>query len=343
MHKPTDKNLNKNVALTGDIEMPDLAPLSAGLIKIPLPEDWREHNTLVLKTYYPDGRKMNTWSWSIKSPAQIASELVDTISKGTITVSESADDITMEASGVSITIDKNTGYLINVRNPKSSILFNNGPLLAFGEFECAGINHYADGIKHIVKITTEGNTRQMVWTMYPSGWVQLDYGYSFYGEMDFAGINFSFPEENITGMKWLGRGPYRVWKNRMKGVFFGLYHKNYNNTITGASWDYPEFKGYHSDFYWATFENKDLPFTIVSGSPDIFLRMYTPQHPLESNRATVFPAFPEGDISFLHGITPIGTKTQPASELGPQGYTNMLYSMTGDILKMKLYFDFRIK
>jgi hypothetical protein len=161
--------------------------------------------------------------------------------------------------------------------------------------------------------------------------------------MDFAGINFSYPEEKITAMKWLGRGPYRVWKNRLKGVPFGLYHKNYNNTITGKTWDYPEFKGYHSDFYWATFENKDLPFTVVSGSHDIFLRIYTPQHPEESNRATVFPAFPKGDISFLHGITPIGTKTQPANELGPQGYTNMLYSMTGDILRMKLYFDFRAK
>jgi hypothetical protein len=68
--------------------------------------------------------------------------------------------------------------------------------------------------------------------------------------MDYAGINFSYPEEKVTGMKWLGRGPYRVWKNRLKGVPFGLYHKAYNNTVTGESWDIPEFKGYHSDFYW---------------------------------------------------------------------------------------------
>ena len=60
-------------------------------------------------------------------------------------------------------------------------------------------------------------------------------------------------------MKWLGRGPYRVWKNRLKGQQFGVWHKRYNNTITGASWDYPEFKGYHADLYWVVIENKESP------------------------------------------------------------------------------------
>ena len=47
-------------------------------------------------------------------------------------------------------------------------------------------------------------------------------------------------------MEWVGDGPYRVWKNRREGVTFGVHSKNYNNTVTGQSWNYPEFKGYHS-------------------------------------------------------------------------------------------------
>ncbi len=54
------------------------------------------------------------------------------------------------------------------------------------------------------------------------------------------GITFQYPEEKITGMKWLGRGPYRVWKNRLKGMQFGVWEKAYNNTVTGESWNYPE-------------------------------------------------------------------------------------------------------
>ena len=32
------------------------------------------------------------------------------------------------------------------------------------------------------------------------------------------GFSFSFPEKNISGMRWLGKGPYRVWKNRIEGL-----------------------------------------------------------------------------------------------------------------------------
>jgi len=44
-----------------------------------------------------------------------------------------------------------------------------------------------------------------------------------------------FPEKNVASMKWLGDDPYRVYKNRMKGVDFGIWEKAYNNTITGKS------------------------------------------------------------------------------------------------------------
>ena len=33
-------------------------------------------------------------------------------------------------------------------------------------------------------------------------------------------------------MRWFGRGPYRVWKNRVPGTNYGIWHKDYNNTIT---------------------------------------------------------------------------------------------------------------
>jgi len=341
--KPFDSSLDEKIAFEGELSTQDIAPASSGFLQIPLPSDWRNYDALSIEAFYPDGREMNKWTWPVKSPAQTASDIIDTTFVGSVSVIENDNEISMEASGVIVKFDKKTGYLIKVKNKAGSISFNNGPQLAFGKFECGGVKSYTDGSKHVIEIEAKGNTRQMVWTMYPSGWLQLDYGYSLYGEMDYAGINFSYPEKKITGIKWLGRGPYRVWKDRLKGVPFGLYHKDYNNTVTGESWVYPEFKGYHSDFYWVTIENTEMPFTVVSGSYDIFLRMFTPQRPKILTRENVFPAFPGGDISFLHGIPPIGTKTQPPLELGPQGHKNMLYSMKGDILRMKLFFDFKSK
>ena len=53
-------------------------------------------------------------------------------------------------------------------------------------------------------------------------------------------------------MRWMGRGPYRVWKNRIAGTRYGIWQKDYNNTITGESYEnliYPEFKGYHAHLF----------------------------------------------------------------------------------------------
>jgi len=141
----------------------------------------------------------------------------------------------------------------------------------------------------------------------------------------------------------MGNGPYRVWKNRMQGVILGRWEKAYNNTVTGESYTYPEFKGFYSDFYWLKLQTSGQPFTIVCASEDVFLRLYTP-----APHATPFnidPAFPPGDISFMHGITPIGTKSQKPERLGPSGQQNMYYDYGKDpsyAKELTLYFDFTI-
>jgi len=70
--------------------------------------------------------------------------------------------------------------------------------------------------------------------------------------IDFIGISFNYPEDKCKSITWMGRGPYRVWKNRLKGSNLGVWEKEYNNTITGESFKnliYPEFKGYYGNLY----------------------------------------------------------------------------------------------
>ena len=82
-------------------------------------------------------------------------------------------------------------------------------------------------------------------------------------------------------MRWLGRGPYRVWKNRTGGVEYDVWHKAYNDVATGTGWTYPEFKGFHENLYWATLETREAPITIVTATNDLFLRVGTPREPTE--------------------------------------------------------------
>jgi hypothetical protein len=153
------------------------------------------------------------------------------------------------------------------------------------------------------------------------------------------GITFNYPENKITGMKWLGRGPYRVWKNRLKGQQFGVWHKAYNNSITGETWGYPEFKGYHAEVNWVMIENKESPFTIYTADKNIYLQMLHPareKDALQNNN--VEPSFPEGNIGFLNAISPIGTKFQPAGVMGPQSQKN---HSDGKPISGTLWFDFK--
>ena len=153
------------------------------------------------------------------------------------------------------------------------------------------------------------------------------------------GITFNYPETNITGMRWLGQGPYRVWKNRMKGQQYGVWQKAYNNTITGENWLYPEFKGWHANVGWVTIQNKEADFTVYTGKENIFLQMLKPEKPKGAKNENTSPPFPEGNIGFMHAISPIGTKFQPAEVMGPASQKNMQLNyapVTGT-----LYFDFR--
>jgi hypothetical protein len=182
------------------------------------------------------------------------------------------------------------------------------------------------------------------WTIRSDGLLDLDIAYEPADNCLFAGISFDFPEENTAGMKWLGNGPYRVYKNRMKGTTFGVWEKAFNNTVTGESeFIYPEFKGYHSGIYWVKILGKDVPdFKVLIHSKDIFLRILTPQKPQYPLKISAID-YPKGDLSFLHGINAIGTKFKVPEESGPQSFPYHFnpVKIHERKLNMKLTFDFR--
>lgn len=138
----------------------------------------------------------------------------------------------------------------------------------------------------------------------------------------------------MLSKKWLGQDPYRVWKNRMRGTRLNVWQQDYNDPLPGQEWEYPEFKGYFANLYWAVLDTQEGDVTVVTDTDDLFLRLYTPQDGINPGGATA--PFPAGDISFLHGIAPIGTKFKSANLLGPesqQNQTNASYEGT-------LYFYF---
>jgi hypothetical protein len=324
---------------------PDIKPSQKGVLKLPLPASWNQYDALYLTAFDAYKKELFTWSFPIVRPAAVAATMIDTVGNGAVTIASADSLYKVSANGVQITIHQRTGLLTSVRNAKGVIPFNNGPVLQEGVNNFNGFTHRMEGGNLVIASTFDrkNSFNMLEWTIYPSGWVKMKVNY--FPEAyftTFVGVNFSFPEANIKAVEYMGSGPYRVWKNRMKGTQFGVWHKDYNNTETGESWKYPEFKGYHSNMYWCKFITNAQPFTVVTENEDMFLRLFTPAWK-EDQWKNYMLYFPSGDISFMQGIASIGSKTQRNETTGPMGMKNIYYDYEKDRGRAKelvLYFNF---
>ena len=320
------------------VAAPRVDPGQKGALSLSLPRNWHDWDVLYVDAFDPDNRLIHSWSWNITSPRAMASRIVASSPQTQKVVCSLSDSIlTLTAGDVSVMINKATGQLAGVSKGSRLVSLTDGPRFAGFDAPFSGLKHYPEANGYAVELLYNGSC-EAKWTLLPDGWLRLDYAYQPSGQLDYAGITFSYPEPKVKGATLLANGPYRVWKNRLKGPQFGLYAKQYNNTVTGQSWDYPEFKGYYANFYAVKIETAELPITLVSSTDSLFLHLFTPQKPIHA-AGGVHPPFPSGSLSVLHGISPIGTKFSQASEEGPQGSKND-YGSGGQRLEATLYFGF---
>jgi hypothetical protein len=338
---------------SGIIPSPDVPPCQYGYLQMNLPAGWQKYDVLYVTAFDPYKRELYKWSWPISSHQVITQRMLTRIplngSKPAISETDSLYKVS--ANGIKFDFDRNNGFLKHVQNAKGEIPFNNGPVLAEGQDKTGfkQLRQYFKDDTLVIEADFAPKTtlQQLRWMIYPSGLLKLDVRYwPVAEEAKLLGVNFDYPEKNVEGVTYMGDGPYRVWKDRLKGVTLNVWDKPYNNTITGEDSTkliYPEFKGYYSNLYWMKLKTKGQPVTIICDSRDVFMRLFTPQYPKHTYNNNIAPAFPSGNISFMHGITPIGTKSQSPDRLGPQGAMNQYFNYAKHIenaLPLTLYFDF---
>lgn len=333
-------------SVKGTAQSPSIAPLQKDTFKLNLPQNWKEFDILYVTAYEPSGREIFTWSWPISLPGRIADRLVDKTGGSAPSVSDNGTHVTVKTADVTVSFDKATGLLARAANAKGPIPLTNGPVLCEGTARFKSLAYRTEGNNVVVEslFDDKSNLNKAVWTMFPGGWLEMYVEYSPDTEQSvLLGVNFNCDENTIKSMQWMGDGPYRVWKNRIKGNTLGVWSKQYNTTVTGQPpLEYPEFKGYHSRMYWLTVNTSAQPFTVVCPDEDLFFRMLTPDWPKHSFNTN--PPFPEGQISFMHGISAMGTKQFTPERMGPMSQKNIYYHYERQRpLKMRLYFDFRSK
>lgn len=332
--------------LKGTIPAPRLRPLERGVLKMTLPVNWNQYDVLYLTALGADGKEVFTWSFPIKRPSEITNTVLKGRGTGKVHVKEEDSTYSISVNGVSARIHKRTGLLQQIQNRKGTIPLTNGPVVQEAVNNFSTFTHRSSGDTLIIESTFDRtkNYNTLQWAVLPSGIIRMRVRY--FPEAYFTwfdGVNFSFPEIELKSVRYMGNGPYRVWKNRLKGNQFGVWNKEYNNTETGESWKYPEFKGYHSNMYWCTFFTSQQSFTVYTDNEDLYFRLFTPAYKTDPWH-NYEPLFPGGDLSFMQGISSIGTKTQRAETTGPMGMKNAFYDYEKEperALEIVLYFDFR--
>lgn len=336
---------------SGDLPGPDIAPGETSVVVLNLPGDFANAEILTLKAENALGKEIYTWSWPIKQPEEVSKNLITSLNEGispeSIAVSEKGSNVVASIKGLELSFNKTNGFLEKVQNSNGEVSFTGGPLPVGIESSPITANWGKDSEGNfMLKVEYDNYPNYIQWKLTPSGLLNLEVSPLLMrrNNIDYIGVSFNYPESLVKGVKWLGKGPYRVWKNRIKGAEMGVWQKNYNNTITGESFDnliYPEFKGYHANLYWMELQNKETPFTIISETPGLFFRLYTPETP-KAATGGVAPPFPEGDLSFLYEIPAIGTKFKEAEAMGPNSQKGEINYHKGDKgYPIKLWFDFR--
>ncbi len=353
------KKANLKMITEGEITLPSIKPGERGVAHMDIPDNFFQNDILELEAFDKHGKSICNWTWPVKYASEYFKTQYDKNAINSASIQNSEEKVVLEANGISVSFNKNDGSLLEVKSNNRIIPFNNGPLPVGMKIKFKKGYTRMDGNDALFVAKYTGAIDSIIWRMNGDGLVGTEavmlnrtsgggFEGSFFDEKVYNfGLTFSFPEKEVKAMQWMGRGPYRVWKNRIKGTNYGIWEKGYNNTITGESFEsliYPEFKGYHANLYWATLESDTSPFTVYSESDGLFFRIFTPEKPvMRRNGENSMHEFPEGDISFLYDIPAMRSfKTIP--EHGPKSQPSSIRIKQGDEgICMKLWFDFRKK
>lgn len=337
--KPKDNFTGFTVEQKGNASSPSILPGASGELQVIIPHNYKDFDALVLVGFDPFGKEIYKWTWKVKSNDALLSGFL-LLNDSTTSVSDNDTTYTLKGGDVSVLLNKKTGMLTGTKNVMNDNLsFAKGPVLVQGNATAISSRTYKEGNSNVIEFTYDGNMKYAKWKMYASGWVGLEYEYSLNGSYPFAGVSFSYPENFMLGAKWMGKGPYRQWKNRSAGTPVNVWQNIYNNTQTGYSpLIFPEFKGYYGDISWMEFNTVEGKFYMASRDIGLYVRLFD-FYGLTGARPA--PELPIGNISFLDCIPAIGTKlalniSYNTSVLGPQSEPTKI---NGPI-KRTLYFYF---
>lgn len=333
-----------NVIKKGAIHGADIPAHGKGDIRVG--EAPADAEALSVKATDPSGEEIFTWNFKLKS--SLGRDAISHVSYAThIPVASTASPsvLSVKAGNIEYSFSSKDGTLQGVKTTHGTISLTGGPRFvayrradrSFDQF----YNHddkeaekkkttytaYADqgtfagfiqskGENDTLIVTASydhGSLQQAEWRIAPDGGSRLVYTYLFNGVVDLMGISFDYPENKVEHKQWLGKGPYRVWQNRLQGPQLGIWSNDYNDPIPGESFTYPEFKGYFSGVQWMNITTSEGTISIRPATDRDYVGVYQPR----DGRDQLLYTLPATGICLLQVIPPVRNKVNCTDLTGP--------------------------
>ena len=334
---PTYGNSQTKVASQGTLEVPDAEPGKTVQVNKPKPvghliDDIGE--VLQITATDPYGKEIFTWNFF-----QLGSPMKGEPQDGqNAKMEETANEMTITIANKQYVFSKKDGYLQHVVTDGRTLSFGNGPrFVAAKRSDRSQDGFYNHDDKEAFQKKTDyteyadqgtfsgftfdnnvlhahynhGSLEQVNWIFHHDGSVGMSVDYYFNGVVDLLGICFNYPETKVRSKQWVGKGPYRVWQNRLQGPQYGFWQTKYNDPIPGESFEYPEFKGYFANIDWMQIETTEGKIGMIS--PSDYIGIYTPR----DGRDHLLYTLPQTGIAILKAIPAVRNKVNTTDLNGP--------------------------
>ena len=292
----------------------------------------------------PYGQEIFTWGYKLITRTGLFNMRKSHENTQQYTYTDEGDQLLVKHGNRQYSFSKKTGRLMGVNVDNKKLSFGNGPRFVAvkraDRSQDGFYNHddkeafqkktdymvYADqgafagftfSDSTLVANYQHGSLEKVTWRFLADGGVRMDADCNFFGVVDLMGVCFDYPEQMVKGKTWVGKGPYRVWQNRMEGPQYGLWQNDYNDPIPGETFEYPAFKGYFSNVSWMKFNTTEGQFGIEG--LNLKVGVYTPR----DGRDHLLYTLPETGIAILNVIPAVRNKVNTTDLNGPSAQPYM--------------------
>jgi beta-galactosidase/beta-glucuronidase len=312
------------VLAKGEVRGPELAPGAQRSWQVPI-KGRDDFDVVQLAAYDRDDREL--WTWSVPSNRK---DPADTAQQAPSKIVERGAEVTVQSAPFELTFARASGVLTELRKGTRVYPLRDGPrAVAYrregrkfvplaGEPSLLAFDTPAANDGVIARARYDGILRAVTWSRVGDA-IAMDYELEHEGSVNIFGIGFDVPESSVRGKRWVGRGPFRVWQNRLEGGRFDVHETAYNNPVPGETYDYPEFQGYFGDWRWLTLQTASGDIVLENAGDIPFFGLYRPQ-------GGVGPVLelPDVGVSLLSVIPAMGSKFDLPEQLGPQSQPKLL-------------------